>query len=184
MRWTEAQVRKHLKKMGQQEKSKPQAPNNLHSAEVKLQSACCQGDAFIIPLPPVTKKNHNNLVDYGAQCPLCKRRQYSKVLPSTQFATYKEDIEPYMVLLKSKVGYIDYPVNLKCIFYCNVKRKSDLVGYIQSIQDIMTDYGVISDDNRDVVASIDGSRVLYDKDNPRTEITITKLSDYDTWTES
>lgn len=42
---------------------------------------------------------------------------------------------------------------------------------------------VIEDDCRDIVASTDGSSVLYDKQNPRTEITITKKEHYDQWAE-
>jgi hypothetical protein len=36
-------------------------------------------------------------------------------------------------------------------------------------------YGVIEDDNSNVVVSVDGSRVLYDKENPRTEVEITEV---------
>ena len=35
---------------------------------------------------------------------------------------------------------------------------------------------LLADDNRNIVASVDGSTVLYDKDNPRTEITIMRKS--------
>ncbi len=37
--------------------------------------------------------------------------------------------------------------------------------------------GVIKDDNHKIVASVDGSRVLYDKKNPRTEIYIEEIRD-------
>ena len=40
---------------------------------------------------------------------------------------------------------------------------------------------VIQDDNRDIVASHDGSRVYYDKENPHIEITIEKLENYNQW---
>jgi hypothetical protein len=38
-------------------------------------------------------------------------------------------------------------------------------------------YGIIADDNSNIVASMDGSRVLYDRENPRTEIYINKFTD-------
>jgi hypothetical protein len=37
----------------------------------------------------------------------------------------------------------------------------------------LVDAQVIKDDNSSIVASHDGSRVEYDRDNPRVEITIT-----------
>lgn len=174
MRWTEAQAKEFFDK-----RAKEQANPNQNIASVP--SLNYKDGVFTIPLAPVTKKNHNNLIDYGSQCPVCKRRQYSKLLPSTPYKKYEANIEPFMAELKAKTGLIDYPINLKCLFYCDKRRKSDLVGYLQAIQDIMSTYGVLSDDNRNIVASTDGSRVLYDKSNPRTEITITKLSDYEVW---
>lgn len=43
------------------------------------------------------------------------------------------------------------------------------------------EYKCIEDDCRDIVASTDGSAVLYDKENPRTEIIITKKDNYEQW---
>lgn len=40
---------------------------------------------------------------------------------------------------------------------------------------------ILADDNRNIVASVDGSVVLYDKENPRTEVTITKKENYEQW---
>ena len=37
---------------------------------------------------------------------------------------------------------------------------------------MLVKYGVLKDDNSEIITSHDGSRVLYDKDNPRTEVTI------------
>ena len=41
--------------------------------------------------------------------------------------------------------------------------------------DILVLAGVLADDNSSIAVAHDGSRVLYDKDEPRTEITITEL---------
>ena len=41
--------------------------------------------------------------------------------------------------------------------------------------DIMGKAGLLKDDNYSVVYSMDGSRVFYDKENPRTEIYITDI---------
>ena len=40
---------------------------------------------------------------------------------------------------------------------------------------------LILDDNRDIIASHDGSRVYHDKFNPRIEIEITKQENYTQW---
>jgi len=48
----------------------------------------------------------------------------------------------------------------------------DLNGLIQAIDDILVKYGVISDDNFNIVVGHDFSRVMIDKVNPRTEIVI------------
>ena len=37
---------------------------------------------------------------------------------------------------------------------------------------MLVKYGVIEDDNSRIIVSMDGSRVRYDKENPRTEVTI------------
>ena len=38
--------------------------------------------------------------------------------------------------------------------------------------DLLVSAGVIKDDNSNIIKSHDGTRVLYDKENPRTEIYI------------
>jgi Holliday junction resolvase RusA-like endonuclease len=51
----------------------------------------------------------------------------------------------------------------------------DLVNLLEATCDMLRHYGVIKDDDSSIVASHDGSRVYYDKLNPRTEITITPI---------
>ena len=48
--------------------------------------------------------------------------------------------------------------------------------------DILVKHKILADDNRNVIASVDGSRVYWDKENPRTEIEITAYDgEYETW---
>lgn len=136
---------------------------------------------YTIPLPPVTKKNHSRIVTFGKRCPVCKKGSTTKLLPSIQYEKYSKEIKPYLKELKKLTDTINYPVNLKCIFYCATRRPCDLVGHLQAIQDLMTDNKIIVDDKRDVIASTDGSAVMYDKQNPRTEIMITAKEDYEQW---
>lgn len=114
-----------------------------------------------IPLPPVTKKNHGRIVQRGGR---------PMLLPSEQFERYQEAAGWYL-----KPMGIERPVNVRCLFYMPTRRIVDLVGLLQAIDDVMVHYGVIEDDNSRIVVSHDGSRVLYDKGNPRTEITITSV---------
>lgn len=90
------------------------------------------------------------------------------LLPSEQFERYQEAAGWYLRPLG-----VSEPVNVRCLFYMPTRRIVDLVGLLQAIDDVMVHYGVIEDDNSRIVVSHDGSRVLYDKENPRTEITIT-----------
>ena len=39
---------------------------------------------------------------------------------------------------------------------------------------------ILADDNNTIIASVDGSRVMYDKSNPRTEIFIEEMEDVTT----
>jgi Holliday junction resolvase RusA-like endonuclease len=54
-------------------------------------------------------------------------------------------------------------------------RKCDLTNLLEAIDDVLVKAGVIEDDNYTIIASHDGSRVHYDKENPRTEIIITEV---------
>lgn len=69
------------------------------------------------------------------------------------------------------------PYNVKCIYYRNDRRKCDLTNLEEATDDILVKAGVLEDDNFTVIGGHDGSRVKYDKNNPRTEITITCLSE-------
>ena len=55
------------------------------------------------------------------------------------------------------------------------RRRVDLNNLLEAATDLLVSAGVLKDDHCGIVVSHDGSRVLYDKDNPRTEITITRV---------
>lgn len=118
---------------------------------------------FIIPVAPVTKKNHQQIV---------KARGRYMVIPSPQYKKYVKAVEEYLPHLDEP---INEPIELKCLFYMPTHRACDLTNLLQAICDVLAKK-VIADDNFNIVASVDGSRVFYDKDNPRTEITITPIN--------
>lgn len=57
------------------------------------------------------------------------------------------------------------------------RRRCDLANHIEAIHDILVEAKILADDDYTIIASVDGSRVLYDKSNPRTEIFIEELED-------
>lgn len=79
---------------------------------------------------------------------------------------------------------IDFPVNVQYVFYRGSKRKVDLTNLMEAMDDILVKANVLTDDNRDVIAKHDGSIVLYDKENPRIEVTIEELIGYVQWKEN
>lgn len=73
--------------------------------------------------------------------------------------------------------HIDYPVNIKAVFYRDSNRRCDITNLLSALHDILVKAGVIADDNFKIVVSVDGSKVLVDKDNPRTEIEIEEVTE-------
>ncbi len=57
------------------------------------------------------------------------------------------------------------------------RRKCDLTNLLEAIDDIMVECGLLADDNYTVIHSHDGSRVMYCKERPRTEIEILEVGE-------
>lgn len=114
---------------------------------------------------PRTKKNSSRIVAN-------KATGRAMVIPSQQYKDYEEQCGWQLNPVRGMK--IDVPVNLKCEYYMPTKRKVDLTNLLAATCDILVHYGVLADDNCSIVASHDGSRVLYSKDNPRVDITIEK----------
>ena len=106
------------------------------------------------------------------------------IAPSTGYSDFEHDSLPYFNHVKSTAGVINYPVNCECIFYMDARRKVDLANLLNAVDDAMVKAGLIIDDNRDIIAGHDGSRVLHDKANPRIEITILEMQDYAQWNDT
>ena len=123
---------------------------------------------FTLKLKPITKKNHQQIL---------KNKVTGKyfVAPSKQYQDYEE--AALWLIPKFRQLPINYPVNVKCLFYMPTKAKCDLTNLLESIDDVMVKAGVLADDNYTIIESHDGSRVLYDKDNPRTEVEITRIEE-------
>lgn len=118
---------------------------------------------YMIPLIPISKKNSQQIMRTKNGRPF--------IMPSKQYREYERNAQRF---LQGEEAPIDYPVNISCRFYMPTRRRCDLVNLLEAVDDILVKAGIIADDNYCIVAGHDGSRVMYDKDNPRTEIYITK----------
>jgi len=116
---------------------------------------------------PVTKKNSQMMAI---------NRKTGKAFP-VQSKTYKDYEKAMLKQIEEKPGIFwgDRPCNLKCVYFMKSHRNVDLCNLLAATCDILVKAGVIADDNTSIVKSHDGSRVYYDKDLPRVEITITEV---------
>ena len=116
-----------------------------------------------IPLVPVTKKNSQRIA-------LVRGRPL--ILPSQKYKDYERDALPALLLHRK---HIAQPVNFRCLYYMPTRRRVDLCNLLEATCDLLVHHGVLEDDNSAVVVSHDGSRVLYDKEHPRTEVFIEEV---------
>ena len=124
---------------------------------------------FEIPGAPITKKNSNKIL-------LNPKTGKRFVATSDQYRRYEKSAEGHC----PKV-LVSVPVNCRYIYYMPTHRRVDLSNLISATNDVLVKHGTLMDDNRDVVVSHDGSCVLYDRERPRVEITITQKENYTQW---
>ena len=124
-----------------------------------------------IPIPPRTKKNSQRIV-------MVKGRPM--VLPSKEYKEYEKACAPFIPRLKVPISEA---VNVKCVYYMPTRRRVDLTNLLEATADLLVTYGVLADDNRNVMYAVDGSRVFYDKEHPRCEIEIEPMNEIERWKE-
>ena len=113
---------------------------------------------------PITKKNHSRIV---------QARGRVMVIPSKQYLEYLANCRWQLNVLRLGEMKISSSINLKCVYYMPTRHRVDLVNLLEATCDILVECGLLADDNSKIVVSHDGSRVEYDKNNPRVEIEIT-----------
>ena len=128
---------------------------------------------YMIPGNPVTKKNSQRIIRF--------KNGGSRIIPSKNYENYA-DVAMYFLQPKPERP-IRQPVNVQCIYYMGTRRRVDLTNLLSATDDILVTALILVDDNRNIIAGHDGSRVFYDHDNPRVEILITPMPSYSSWKE-
>ena len=118
-----------------------------------------------IPIAPVTKKNSMQIL-------VNRATGRAFIAPSAKYKNYSKACSLYV---HRRQEPIDTSCNVKCVYYMPTHRRVDLTNLLSATMDILVEHGVLADDNSNIAAGHDGSRVLYDKEQPRTEISITEM---------
>lgn len=114
---------------------------------------------------PRTKKN--------SQIAICMKGE-PRLIQSALYRAYEKDA--LHQLLRYGNQYMPGPVEVRCIYWCQDRRKRDLTNLLAATHDILTKAGIIMDDS--MIVSVDGSRIMgVDRENPRVEIRIRQWED-------
>lgn len=122
---------------------------------------------------PRTKKTSNRLVKVG---------RFRKVLPSKAWEHWVKHARVQGTMDATDMTWhytermlpLAVPLHITAIFYRDARR-GDLVGYMQGLADLLEKRGVIANDRQ--LVNWDGTRLDLDRDNPRTEVTLTEVSE-------
>lgn len=118
-----------------------------------------------ILLTPVSKKNSQQIVTNA-------KTKRPIIIPSKKYKEYENDSAYFLRRPKEPISC---RVNVKGIFYMPTHRRVDALNLQEALDDVLVKHGVLADDNCEIVVSHDGSRVMYDKENPRTEVVIEEV---------
>lgn len=119
---------------------------------------------------PRTKKNSSQIIVFKGK---------PRLIPSKYYKEFEQNCLMQIMGIYKK--QINIPVNVKAVFYMPTKRRVDLTNLLEALDDMLVKAEVLLDDNRNIIATHDGSMVLYDKNNPRIEIDIEKIEGYEQW---
>ena len=127
---------------------------------------------YVIPIDPRTKKNHMSICGTGPKCPKCGKRKKQFVRQGTAHSKYA--FEAACFLNPRPPVPISEEVHLVYRLYMQTRRRVDDLNLYASIDDILVHEKLLADDSIKYIRCRDGSRVDYDKENPRAEIYIYK----------
>ena len=130
---------------------------------------------YVIPLDPRTKKNSHRISGCGKRCPVCGKYERQFIRNATKTTDYA--FKAVKFLRPKPARPIEGPVWLVYKLYTQTWHRKDDLNLYEALDDILVTNGILKDDDRKTIRSRDGSRVLYDKDNPRAEIYIYSYSE-------
>ena len=119
-----------------------------------------------IPLLCRSKKNSQKII-YN------RNTKRPMIIQSDLYRNFERECGLFLKRYQGNV--ITYPVNLKCLFYVSDKKRRDLTNLENAIADILVKYDILEDDNYNIIAGWDGSRIIYRKNEPEIVIEITKM---------
>lgn len=96
------------------------------------------------------------------------RGRMKKVLPSKAYEAWELQSRQYLMTQRTTAGLLTGPVSVRAHIYYKGPQP-DLSGCLESIGDCCE--GLIWENDRQII-SWDGSRLIHDVENPRTEITV------------
>ena len=113
-----------------------------------------------------------SIVGTGPKCPKCGKRKKQFVRQGRAHDKYAFDAARFLnPRPKEPIGT---EVHLVYKLYMQTKRRVDDLNLYASLDDILVHEGILQDDCIKYIRNRDGSRVFYDKENPRAEIYIYK----------
>ena len=116
---------------------------------------------FTIPIEPKTKKNSLQIITVKGR---------PRIIQSKAYRDYEREAIKFCP--RANIGYA---VNVKAYYFRRKHHRVDLTNLESALMDVLVKAGTLKDDSCSIVWSTDGSRVFYDKDNPRTEVEITAV---------
>lgn len=125
---------------------------------------------YVIPLDPRTKKNHMTIAGTGPKCPKCGKRARQFIRQGAAQSKYAFDAARFLNPRPEKP--IDGQVHIVYRLFMQTRRKVDDLNLYASLDDLLVHERILADDCVKYIRSRDGSRVFYDKENPRAEIYI------------
>lgn len=132
---------------------------------------------YTIPIDPKTKKNSHRIAGCGPRCPVCGKYKKQFIRNGDKTTEYSFLSAKYLQPKPRKP--IEGPVHLIYRLYTGTWHRKDDLNLYEALDDILVKEGILKDDDRKTIRSRDGSRILYDKDNPRAEIYIYEYREED-----
>jgi hypothetical protein len=130
---------------------------------------------YVIPLDPRSKKNAHRISGCGKRCPVCGKYERQFIRNGSTTTEYSFKAVKYLTPRPEQP--INRPVQLVYKLYTQTWHRKDDLNLYEALDDILVTARILADDDRKTIRSRDGSRVLYDKDNPRAEIYIYSYSE-------